>query len=169
MKIIEAMKRLKVIEKRMTDNNTAITAYASILSTERPAFDSEQEQRKQVQSLIQANEDLLKEYLSLKTKIERTNLAVVVEMDGKKYTLSELLILKRKLAKTAMGTYEALNDRTATAKLRSASVGPDGKAPQVLRLYDERVKNAALDKWQDLYNNCDSRLEVINCTTDLVE
>ena len=78
MKIIEALKKLKVIEKRMEKNKSQITQYASMISTERPIFDTEEKQRKEVSSLIQANIDLMKEYLDLKGKIEKNNITVKV-------------------------------------------------------------------------------------------
>jgi hypothetical protein len=53
--------------------------------------------------------------------------------------------------------------------LRNVSIGAGERSPQVVLFYDEKDKIAGLDKWQDLYNNIDSRLEVINATTDLVD
>jgi len=169
MKIIEALKKLKVIEKRMEKNRQQITQYASMISTERPIFDTEEKQRKEVSSLIQANIDLMKEYLDLKRKIEKTNINVKIEMGGVQYSLSDLLLIKRKMAKVMMSTYEALNTSTAQSRIRNVSVSSGERAPQIVQLYDEKDKIAGLDKWQDLYHNIDSRLEVINATTDLVE
>jgi len=171
MKIVEGMKRLKVIEKRMEDNSKRINEYASILSTDRPSFGSEDEQRKEVRCLIQANEDLVKEYLKLKQLIELTNLKVSMEIDGTKYTLSELLIIKRKLSKMMMNTYNSLNDQAAQRRL-GLSFGrssKDDKTPVIEKLYDERERINGLRKWQDLYDNIESRLEVLNATTDLIE
>lgn len=169
MKIIEGLKQLKVIEKRMEKNRLQITQYASMVNTERPYFDTEEKQKKEVQSFIQSNIDLLHEYLKLKSRIEKTNLGVNVEMGGVQYSISDLLIIKRKLAKMMASTYEALNTTAAQSRMRNLSVGSGDRAPVVVRLYDEKAKNTELDKWQDLYSNVDSRLEVINATTDLLD
>jgi len=169
MKIIEALKKLKVIEKRMEKNRTQITQYASMVSTERPIFDTEEKQRKEVNSLIQSNNDLMREYLDLKGKIEKTNITVKVEMGGIQYSISDLLLIKRKMAKIMINTYEALNTSSAQSRLKHVSIGAGERSPQVVQLYDEKDKITGLDKWQDLYHNIDSRLEVINATTDLVE
>jgi len=169
MKIIEGLKKLKVIEKRMEKNRNQITQYASMVSIERPIFNTEENQRKEVASLIQANNDLLKEYLDLKGKIEKTNFTFKVEMGGVMYTISDLLVIKRKLAKVMMQTYEALNNSAGQSRIRNVSIGAGERSPQVVLFYDEKAKLAGLDVWQDLYNNIDSRLEVINATTDLVE
>src|SRR4030042_3057063 len=171
MKITEAMKRLKVIEKRMVGNMQDITRYYSAISSEKLLFQTEDKQKAEVRQLIQANSDLLKEYLVLKKKIEKTNLTITVELGGANYVLSDLLIIKRKLAKLMMDTYAAINDSMGEQRLRGASGIRDteGKAPYIVRLYDEKAKNDGRRHWMELYDSIASRLEVINATTDIVE
>jgi phenylalanyl-tRNA synthetase alpha subunit len=169
-KIIEGMKQLKVIEKRIQKNTQEITQYASMVNTERPSFDSDVEQKRQVESRIQANKDLLKEYLFLKRKIEYTNLNTVVEIGGVSYTISDLLVIKRHMAKAMLETYDALNLNAAQSRMqRGGYAGPTGEKIQAIAMYDEKTKNAGRREWQDLYDNINSRLEVINATTDLSE
>ena len=168
MKIIEGMKRLRVIEKRMESQRNAVTEYASKLSTEMPRFQTKEDQAKEVASLIQSNNDLCAEYLRIKRSIEYTNLKVTVELQGKAYSISDLLVVKRKLADRMVATYRALNDTAARDRLRNAPKF-DGETPKVEILYDERTKLDNIRKWQDLADIIDSRLEVINATTDLIE
>ena len=168
MKIIEAMKRLRVIEKRMESNRLAVSEYASKLSTEMPRFKTKEEQEKTVKSLIQSNEDLCVEYLKLKRAIEKTNLETYVELGGRKYSIADLLVIKRKMAGTMIHTYRALNDSAAQARLRTAPKY-DGETPKVEILYDEKSKLENLGRWQDLVDVTDSRLEVINATRDLLD
>jgi hypothetical protein len=172
MKIIEGMKKLRVIEKRMVQNRDRISKYSSSVSTEKPLMNTEDEQRAEIKSLVQANHDLLKEYLDLKCRIERTNLDTKVEVAGFSGSISELLVARRKLALLMASTYEAMNDSEGSKKLSGygmRSRGDDGARPDLVRFYDEREKNEGLRKWQDIYESIDSRLEVINATTDLVD
>jgi len=169
MKIIEGMKKLRVIEKRMEKNMEGISKYSSLLNTERPYFETEDRQKQEVKSLIQANTDLMEEYLELKKNLEYTNLSVTLELGGKKYSISELLVLKRKMARSMIETYESLNARSANMRLSSSRVRGEDKTPQAIRLYKEEDKNAGLGKWQDIYDNIDSRLEVLNATEDMHE
>lgn len=174
MMIIEGMKRLRVIKKRMANNIESVNKYAAIVSNERPMFGSEDQQKKEVKQIIQSNLDLLNEYLKLKKRIERTNLQTVVEIGGVDYTISDLLILKRELVQLVVQTYDALNTNLAQMKLNALSrqhhvAGQQGESLRIDHMFDEKEKNKELRKWQDLYDNIDSRLEVINATTILLD
>ena len=118
---------------------------------------------------VQSNTDLMKEYLTLKMQLEWTNLSTKVEFSGELWTISELLVIRRKLAQTMMQTYNALNDNAGTQRLRQAPQGPDGSMPQILRMYKEDDKLDGLRRWQDLYHAIDGRLEVMNATTPMCE
>ncbi|MEA3506247.1 MAG: hypothetical protein U9R36_01950, partial [Elusimicrobiota bacterium] len=95
MKLVEAMKKLRVIEKRMKGNNEEITRYSSMVSTERPLFESEAKQEQEVKNLVLANNDLMNEYLKIKKQIEKTNIVTEVYINDISYTLSDMLIIKR--------------------------------------------------------------------------
>ena len=128
--LVEGMKRLRVIEKRMAANSGDITRYSSMISTERPQFDTEEKQRKKVKSLAQANTDLMDEYLKLKKCIEFTNLMTQVEIKGTKYRISDLLVIKRKLAKMMQHTYLAMNTDDANRRM-SVTRSPEGQTPSM--------------------------------------
>lgn len=169
MMLVEGMKRLRVIEKRMANNSVYINNYASIVSNEKPHFDSEEKQKQEIKKLIQSNTDLLDEYLNLKKRIEHTNLSTTVEMGGRHYTISDLLVIKRKLASMMINTYNSLNSSQASHKLSRMPADPTtGRKPVVNKLYREEDKIEGLRKWQDLEDNIESRLEVINATTPLM-
>ena len=168
MMLIEAMKELKVIEKKMVKNSQSISEYAAVSDNERLPFGNKDAQSKEVRSLIQANGDLLQRYLNLKKQIEKTNLETIVEVNGIKYTISDLLILKRKLAKLMVGTYQALNENAARARVTQMRRGQGEREPVIERYYSEGDKVAGIREWDDLYHAIDSRLEVINATTPLL-
>ena len=166
MKLIEAMKELKLIEKKMAKNAQLITKYSAQPNSERLYFGDAESQKKEIQSLIQSNLDLAENYVALKIRIERTNLETVIEFHGKDLSLAELLVYKRKIAKAILTTFEALDDSSAKMGLMRRSSGEDRAV--IERFYDERTKNDKLREWQDFYEAIDSRLEVVNATTDLV-
>lgn len=169
MMLVEAMKKLRTIEKRMENNMQDITRYSSMVSTEKPLFDTEEKQRKEVRGLVQANNDLAKRYLKIKMDIEYTNLVTQVELDGSTYAISELLVLKRKLAKMMERTYAAMSEKDAQNRMHMMRSIDGQSSPHVVRLYTEDERRKGLRQWQDLYQNIDSRLEVVNATTPLKE
>lgn len=169
MKIIEALKELKIIEKKMQRNIEEIKLYAAFPSNMRPEFNTEAAQRKEVEARIQANMDLSHRYLALRSNIQHTNNTLRVQMGGKEYTIQNLLDLKRKMGDYILQTYKALFTRYAEMKIRSMVSDGTGNAPVPIKLYDEADKNEAIAKWMDFLDNIEARLEVINATTDLIE
>lgn len=167
MKIIEGLKRLKVLEKRITDTASKVSQYAAVWSNQKPAFATEEEQRKEVIGLLQSAEDLQLEYLKLKRDIDYTNAMAYIEMGGKKLSLNELLTIKRKTAVLMQVVYKSLN--TDNLVRGRSPMAAQGESVKPVQLYDERMKNEKLAYWQDLYDNIESRLEVINATGELLE
>lgn len=168
MKLIEAMKELKLVEKRMEKNREQITQYSSGLSNEKEIFGSEQKQIDEVKSLLQANVDLFNRYLYLKRSIERTNLETKVEFSVGTYSISELLAIKRRLQHSVINTFKALNTQSAEARMRTIKI-PDNVEVKVVRYYREEEKNILLKSWMEFFENIDGRLEVVNATTDLID
>ena len=169
MMIVEAMKTLRIIEKKMGRNTADIQRYASQVSTERPYFETEEKQKDTIKELIQSNTDHLKRYLDLKTRVDYSNLMTIVELDGETHSIAELLVIQRKLAIMMFSTYNALNDQQGQSRLRNTPSPQTGDVPHVVRFYKEDDKRAGERKWQDLMNNITTRLEVINATTPLLD
>ncbi len=169
MKIIEGMKELKLLRKKMNKNRELIQKYASQVSTEKTYFESKQAQTKEVKSLLQSNADMCATYMALKVKIEKTNLATEINFKNKTHTISELLMYKRVLGTEIIQTYKSLNSQAGDHSLRSRFAGVSGKDAQIERFYSESEKNEQLEYWSDFIDSIDGRLEVVNATTDLID
>jgi hypothetical protein len=169
MTITEGLKRLKLISKRMTKNCAEINKYASLLSNEKPFFESEDAQKREVASLIQANIDLEKEYCKIKAMVDYTNLITMVQIDDDSRSIHGWLNVVRKTGRHLIDTFNSLS--TQSAMSRMARYMRDGdKSPHAVRLYDENEKRTGQRKWEDLTNGeIEGRLEVVNATTKLVE
>lgn len=177
MKLIEALKNLKTIEKRVDKNCEQIRQYAAYVSVEQPAFETEERQRQEVQSLVQANLDLEKEYIRLKKSIEHTNLTTKVTIGSKEYTISELITIKgatkgkQGAGRFRTNTYNALHPQAALQRLQqvfSQRGGVDPTNPaKVIPLYKEEEKNKQLREWDEFLSQIEGKLEVVNAETDL--
>jgi Na+/phosphate symporter len=168
MTLIEAMKELGHIEKRIEKTQKRINEYCATLQIERFQFDTEEKQTKEVASLIQSCLDLEANSRLLKMRIEYTNLKTKVEIKGKMYTISELLFMTRKTIPMMLGVFSSLNENNARARLRNFTIEP-GKPIQIIKHYKEDYKNTQLDLWQDMKETITGRLEVVNATTQLLE
>lgn len=170
-KLIEGMKQLRVIEKKMAHNSLRINEYAAIVSTERPIFDTNLRQRQEVEALIQANTDLAKDYLNLKKRVDLTNIQVKVTIGKGEYSISDLLQIKRLVGKWMRNTYAALNDKLAEQRMAAMRVQLQSadKTPRIERMYDENKKYEGMQFWQGLEDEIEIRIEVINATTELLE
>ena len=169
--LAEALNQIGHIKDRIDKNKERIAKYSSMLSSEKPYFSSEEEQKKEVEKLVQSNMDLVTLYLKLKTSIEYTNMCTLTEIDGKIYSISDIVRLQMKAGKMIISTYESLDDKSAESRKRGVQT-VEGKVPQVVRLYSEEYKNKNLDKWRDLvdpHGTFESRKRVLNATIKLKE
>ena len=171
MKIIEALKRIKMLKKRMESNIQDIQKYSSGVSTERGYFESDEETTRVLQQLEQSTWDLWHEKIKLEQAIAITNIMTKIMVNGKEYTLHELLQLKRQDGSTLTHMYGAMNEQAGQQRLRAAvQLATSDTAPvHVVRFYDEKAKNEKLRALQDLIHEADSRLEVVNATSQIVD
>lgn len=165
MKIIEALKAQKRTDDKINHNCELIQNYAAKLSTEKPLFETDEDQRIEVKKLEHANESLKSYYLWLKRSIDYTNVMTEVEINGKVYTITDLLNLKRLGCDMMERTYNSLNDDKAIRRLSRSQMDN----VTIDRFYDERQKNTKLAEWRNLKDAITSKLEIVNATTDLLE
>jgi len=169
MTITEGLKKLRLLDKRMGKNCEEIEKYSSLLSNEKPIFDTEAKQKEEVRKLIQANTDLEVEYCSIKSKIDYTNLVTYVQIDDENRTIHSWLTVLRKTGGLLIKTYKSLSTQEVSRN-QMRYQGKDQLAPTVIRLYDENDKRAGQRKWEDLTagKTIEGRLEVVNATTQLL-
>ncbi|MCK5600348.1 hypothetical protein KAR91_00655 [Candidatus Pacearchaeota archaeon] len=167
MTLIEGMKELKLIEKKIESNKTDVGKYSSGISSEVPAFETSDKQRDQVKGFVQSNLDHQKRFRELKKRIDFTNLMTKVEMNGESFTIADLLLIRRKLAGSMSSTYKALSTHSGDMRKRNTA-SASGEKVETIRFYDEKWRNEGAQHWDNLYHEIDGRLEVVNATTALL-
>jgi hypothetical protein len=169
MKIIEALKQIKDLQRKAEDLRDKVKEHCAISSVETSKYP---DQTKQVREWIQAHTDIVAEILKLKTAIQRTNLAVpvTIEIGGNSITksISEWVIRRRDLAKLDLAMWNCLTDRNIREGVVTAPSG-DKVALTIKRFYDPQEK----DKMREVYTNepvlIDSKLEIVNAVTEVIE
>lgn len=169
MKLIEALKNLTTIQKRMAKNNEDLTKYCSYVSTEVLPYETEEKQRGEVARLLQANHDLQAEYIRLKIAIEHTNLGTRVKFTSGEYSIAELITIRRTTGALHRATYKALNIAPALTRLQATMrTGVEAtNPPKVIPLYSQPEADKVLRDWDEFLDTIDARLEVVNAETEL--
>lgn len=169
MKIIEGMKQIKDLQRKAEDLRHKISGASADLDNETPLYEN---QKDRVSGWLQAHSDITKEILSLRVSIQRTNLAtdVTVELGGKSVTktIAEWIHRRRDLATLELTAWKQLSDRSLREGILTQSTGEPIQV-KLRRYYSPEERDAKLDIYQSEPLLIDSKLEVINAITDLIE
>ena len=169
MKIIEALKKVKDLQRKVEDLRVLVRDHCAISSLETQKYPN---QTTQITEWIQAHSDVLKEILRLRIAIQTTNLNtdVIIELDGKSVTktIAEWIHRRRDLATEELSMWNQLGDRGIHEGMAKGPTG-DPVEIKINRFYDPGER----DKKRELYSTepsvIDGRLEVVNAVTDLIE
>lgn len=170
MKIIEAMKRVKLNKEKITDLQTKIGGVSANLSIESPVYGTDT--RKKIDEWLQSCEDISQENIRLLCGIQRTNLAtrVVVDLDGKpvEKSIAEWVWRRREYAAIDKATWSRLTDRGL--KEGQAQLSPGAVTDvKIVRHYDPERRDKKIAIYHSEPHLIDAALEITNATTDLME
>lgn len=170
MKIIQGMKRLKDLKAKAEDLREKVGRFCADLTMETPTYT---DQKQQIREWIQSHHDILKEILTLREAIQRTNLAtmVTIDMDSKPVTKSIAAWVHRRkdLAMMEMAMWQKLGDRGLREQNVQTSQGGNITEIRIRRYFDPAERDRKVELYRSEPLVIDATLEVINATTDLVE
>lgn len=169
MKLIEALKQIKDLQRKAEDLREKVGHHSSHLSHETPVYP---DQKGQVSEWIQAHRDILKEVLRLRVAIQATNLAtdVTIELGGKAVTksIAAWIHRRRDLANADEAMWRQLTDRNLKEGIMKQSTGEEVQV-KIVRCYDPAERDKSIDLFSSEPSLVDARLEVVNAVTDLIE
>ena len=169
MKIIEALKKIKANDQKISDLNNRIAANCARKSIETSAYD---DPIKTVSGWINSVQDLILDNERLTYLIHRTNVEteVTIEIGDNTITktIDQWLYRRRNGAVKALQTYQRLSDRGLKSEAMKQT---DGTILQidVVRHFDAAERDKKVDLLTSEPLVIDARLEIINAITDLVE
>ena len=169
MKIIEAMKLIKDLQRKASDLRGKVAKHCAISSVQNPTYD---DQTKQVSEWVQAHTDIVQEICDLRFAIQRTNIMtpVTIELGGKQVekTIAQWIHRRRDLASLDSQCYRQLNDRGI---VEGKSRTPEGDVIEIKinRFFSPEVRDKMLDMYDSEPSKIDAKLEVINAVTDVVD
>jgi len=173
MKLIEAMKKCQLLQKKAEDLRNHVAKHCVDLDIETPVYGTEQEQREQIRKWIQSHSDVLAEIETLKTSISRTNLATKVKIQlGEKAVekpITQWILRRRDLSKQEQVIWTKLTDRGLPEKQYLNQTTGQQREIKLRRYYDPKERDQKLDLFQSEPFLIDAALEVVNAVTDLIE
>jgi hypothetical protein len=170
MKIIEALKQIKELQRKAEDLRDKIkvnAAYSELVPLE---YDSPKEK---VKGWLQAHHDIVKKIEGLKLAIQATNLKteVTISFENSTVTKSIAAWIHRRvmLADLEKKAWQGLTSKGI--KLKDHYIDREGNAQtSILKLnYDPEERDAKVELYNNEASLIDSKLEIVNATTDLVE
>lgn len=180
MKIIEALKQIKDLERKANDLVTEkVQKYCADLDIENPVYGDEQAQRKQVAEWVQAHGDIVKEILRLRVAVQRTNLATPVTIEipdakGKRHAVTKPITAwihrRRDLAKSQAMLFErAIHRANSIQTGHVKTTSGETHEVHVRRYFDQAEFDGLRESYLAEPSLIDGRLEVVNAITDLIE
>lgn len=172
MKIIEALKKVKDLRKKIDDITSKIKMHAADLDCETPVYP---DQKRQVSEWLQSVHDITKEILKLKYRIQKTNVntPVTIELGGQHVTkfITEWIERRKNLAEIERQSWLALNDKGLKETYPSQKL--TANSPEIVvkrRLYfDASERDAKVELFRSEPSTIDATLEIINAVTDLLD
>lgn len=170
MKIIEGLKQIKMLAKKAEDLRKKISQNSAYLSNETPVYKN---QTQQVAEWLQAHSGTLKEILRLRIAIQKTNLQTMVAIDfGQNVivtkSIAEWVHRRRDLAIAEKAGWTALTDRALREGQLKQSTG-ELIPVTIVRCYDPAGRDSMVSLFDMEPTIVDSKLEIVNAVTDLVE
>lgn len=169
MKIIEGLKEIKALEVKVTDLQDKLMKYCSDLDYETPAYP---DQKKQVSEWMQSIHDSLKAAMSLRIRLNKTNMMTIVpiELGGKKveHSIAEWIIRRRLYANLEGAAWSKLTNRGLKEGLAQSTSG-DKITVKIRYHYDPVERDKMVEMFRGEPGIIDRTLEVINATTDILE
>lgn len=173
MKLIEALKQTKDLQRKASDIREKIGTYCADMTSETPTYGTEEQQREQVAQWLQAHSDILKEILRLRIAIQRTNLAtkVNVNLNGVEVvkTIAEWVHRRKDLAALDLTAYKQLSDKGLPAIAKIQNTSKVDVEVRIRRYFNPKERDERREMYTAEPSLIDGRLEVANAVTDLIE
>jgi len=171
MKIIEGLKKVKDLVVKAEDLRGKISKYCADLDCESPVYP---DQRKQVSEWLQAHSDVLKEILSIRYRIQKTNVnhEVTIELGGKHVTksITEWIHRRRDLAVLEQTAWKQLSEKDFKEAYKTKLTVNSPEQVIKRRLYfDPLERDTKIELFRNEPSVIDGVLETVNAVTDLME
>ncbi len=157
MKIIEALKKIKHLDRKIEKTQSRIDKWCSYIEEEigeEPVYNSED-----IRKMQQQISDWLKEKAYLRHRLHITNLQTTEKYDHKNYTIDELLGMKEIII-----PMEIHSLRLMRRKEKRGLYGDN----RVINQFDSKERDKEIDRLENKMNEIDIILDRLTLETDVI-
>ena len=169
MKIIEAMKKIKENRRKIEDLKGKIKKNSARLSYETSQYD---DPVKKVKEWLQSCNDLSLDCVDLLERINKTNISTYVDITigGKTVTrsIAGWIYRRREFANVDFEVWKSLTDNGLKDGFAKTASGEDMEV-KVIRHFNPEQRDKKTEEFSEEPYLIDSRLEVVNAITDIIE
>ena len=170
MKLIEALKKIKDLQRKIDDLKAKIKEHSAGYDIEEATYGTKEQQSQQIKDWIQSVHDSIKEILRLRVAIQATNLKTQVKINGAEKTIAEWIHRRRDLATLECGVWGCLTDKglqkQQVFRLKDAE---DTVLSKLHLFFDPKIRDEKIEEYKSEPITVDAKLEVVNAETDLIE
>ena len=173
MKIIEALKKTKDLQRKADDIRSKIKEFCADLDAETPAYGTPEQQTKQIAEWLQSHSDILKEVEKLRLAIQKTNLStdVIVDVTDEKTVTKSIAawIHRRKdLAKLEAMAWQGLSNKNLRPQNYQKPGSDDVMIANIRKYYNQTERDKKVEDFTSEPSRIDAALEIANATTELI-
>lgn len=151
MNILQAVKKIKHLDRKIDKNNARVLKWCSHFNNEETQYD--------VSKLLQSVSDLIEEKSKIQHALHRTNVAVMINFQGKTVSIDELIILLKVTLPAKINSLKLL-------RRREKKYG-DTSDIKIVMNYNPMERDKKIDALENLVDVAEEILDNVNITTEL--
>lgn len=163
MKIIEALKKIKHLDRKIEKTSDRISKWCSYIDDKEkptaPVYNEED-----IRRMLQQIEDWTKEKAHLRHRLHKTNLHTTFGLWNKVYTLDELLGLKEIVIPRLIETQKLMR-----RKEKGRWYAGDNKNAVTINQFDPKQRDKAIDSLENQKEEIDAVVDRLSIEVDVVE
>jgi len=177
MTITEALADIKTSQARILKKRQAVKTYLFRDSRLRDPMESEGGQKEFVRRERQAIYDLEEKIVKIRAAIQKANLNLEVEVDGRKRTLAEWLNWRREISANQKQFLSEMTATLASARQQAIQRGQqvrdsdtsktDMAVGELIVTISERELAESVEEMENVLGQLDGKLSLLNATTTI--
>lgn len=162
--IATGLKELKHIDKKIEGRIRKIRELAAYPSIRKPVYENQEEK---VKSLVQSVRHLVKRKMQIKAAINEMNLNTFIDIEGSRYSLNDILLMKQGCARQLREVLLALDSSRERQWVENALQKEDNANISFTECFDPEMRDRELEKLENIIASLDSKLEYTNHMTSI--